>query len=106
MTRSISINLPKRQVDYVRGMIARGASAAAIRAGLDEIAAWSRRAAPMRERAANIDALENMARSNPGKVGVRVAIARYWVRQLQLARDEIPSDRPRMYRVWVKTRGW
>lgn len=98
--------LAEAQVVYVRGLIARGAGPAAIRAALDEIAAWSRRAAPMRERAADIHALENTARSNPGNVGLRVAIARYWVRQLQLERDEIPSDRPRMFRVWVKTRGW
>ena len=98
--------LAEAQVDYVRGLIAKGASPAVIRAALDEIAAWSRRAAPMRERAADINALQSMAQSNPGNVGLRVAIARYWVRQLQLERDEIPSDRPRMFRLWVKTRGW
>lgn len=98
--------LAEAQVDYARNLVARGAGAAEIRAVLDQIAAWSKREGEMREQAANINALENLARSAPGDVGLRVAIARYWVRQLELERDGIPSDRPRQFRIWVKTRGW
>lgn len=98
--------MAEAQVDWVRGMVAKGANSAAIRSALDQIAAWSKKEAPLRAQAANINALENRARSAPGDVGLRVAIARYWVTKLELERDDIPSDRPRQFRVWVKTRGW
>lgn len=98
--------LAEAQVDWVRNLVAKGANPGAIRSALDQIAAWSKKERPLREQAANINALENRARSAPSDVALRVAIARYWVRQLELERDEIPSDRPRMFRVWVKTRTW
>lgn len=91
--------LGERQVLWVRDLVAKGAGEAAIRSALDGMAAWTRKAAPLRATASDVSALESRLRSEPSNLVLRNAVARYWVRELELERAGIDADKPLMFRI-------
>lgn len=99
--------LSERQEVWLRDLVARGAAAGTVRAGIDAVAAWARRAKPMRVQASDIRYLEDRVRRAPQDPAPRIAVARYWVRQMELERAGIPSDKWSLFRIrsgrWVCT---
>lgn len=98
--------LAERQALWLRNLVAKGARESEVQSGLDAVDRWAHRAAQMRARAADIGQLEAMGRSAPADAAVHVAIARYWVRELELERDNIQSDRWEMFRIQPSAGTW
>lgn len=99
--------LSERQAVWLRDLVAHGAAAGTVRAGIDAVAAWAHQARPLRVQASDIQYLENRARRAPQDPAPRIEIARYWVRQMELERADIPSDKWSQFRIrsgrWVCT---
>lgn len=98
--------LAERQVLWLRGLVAKGGSEANILSALDNIAAWWRKATPIRAEAADINALERRLRTDPSNLTLGTAVARYWVRELELERAGIEADKPLMFRINPRTGNW